>query len=399
MKPVTLSSKKSDLTQGGGTGAPSKTARQSGLELMRVVLMLSIIAHHYVVNSGIVQYIDTQALGLRDIFLLLWGMWGKTAINAFVLITGYFMCTRRLRWTKFLKLFFEIKFYRLLFTAIFIILGMYPLTFQSIGSVLSINLMTAGNSFPASILFLYLLIPFLNKWIDALGRSMLAKLIAVLVLLFTVTTTFFSNTHIFNEVFWYATLYLIAAYIRLYPMRWMDDRSTTGKLLLISLALSYVSVVGMLAAMNWTSLFPGLAPYYDSPTYAYFFVADSSKALALLVGVAAFMYFKNLDIGYIPAINTIASTAFGVLLIHANSDTMRRFVWRELLNVADMYYSPFPALLVQALLVPLGIYFVCGLLDMARIRYLERPLFRLIDRHAEAIEGFVRSRLKTINLT
>lgn len=137
MKPVTIGAKKSDLPQ-GGTGASSKTARQSGLELMRVVLMLSIIAHHYVVNSGIVQNIDTQALGLRDIFLLLWGMWGKTAINAFVLITGYFMCTRRLRWTKFLKLFLEIKFYRLLFTAIFIILGMYPLTFQSIGSVLSL---------------------------------------------------------------------------------------------------------------------------------------------------------------------------------------------------------------------------------------------------------------------
>ena len=247
--------------------------------------------------------------------------------------------------------------------------------------------MTAGNSFPASILFLYLLIPFLNKWIDALGRSML-----------TVTTTFFSNTHIFNEVFWYATLYLIAAYIRLYPMRWMGNRSVTGKLLFVSLALSYVSVVGMLAAMNWTSLFPGLVPYYDSPTYAYFFVADSSKMLALLVGVAVFLYFKNLNIGYIPAINTIASTAFGVLLIHANSDTMRRFVWHGLLNVANMYYSPFPALLIQALLVPVGIYFVCGLLDMARIRYLEMPLFRFIDKHAEAIEGFVRRRLKSINL-
>lgn len=79
--------------------------RESGIELFRIIAMLLIVAHHYVVNSGV-----TQLLGgdyFKDLFYYLFGMWGKTGINCFVLITGYFMCQSNITLRKFLKLFFR----------------------------------------------------------------------------------------------------------------------------------------------------------------------------------------------------------------------------------------------------------------------------------------------------
>ena len=68
--------------------------RSSNIELFRILSMITIVAHHYVVNSGLLDCIEKQApLEFKDYFLILFGMGGKTGINCFVLITGYFMCT------------------------------------------------------------------------------------------------------------------------------------------------------------------------------------------------------------------------------------------------------------------------------------------------------------------
>ncbi|MDO5448987.1 MAG: acyltransferase, partial [Clostridia bacterium] len=59
-----------------------KTERESGIELLRIFAMLLIIAHHLVNNSGISHLYDYAHPSWRMFCLLVWGMWGKTAINA-----------------------------------------------------------------------------------------------------------------------------------------------------------------------------------------------------------------------------------------------------------------------------------------------------------------------------
>ena len=49
--------------------------RSSNIELFRIVTMLIIVAHHYVVNSGLLTIVGTQSiLKAKDIFLLLFGL-------------------------------------------------------------------------------------------------------------------------------------------------------------------------------------------------------------------------------------------------------------------------------------------------------------------------------------
>ena len=42
--------------------------------------MLLIVAHHYVVNSGLMSVMKEEPLHIQSIFLYLFGMWGKTGI-------------------------------------------------------------------------------------------------------------------------------------------------------------------------------------------------------------------------------------------------------------------------------------------------------------------------------
>ena len=53
---------------------------------------------------------------------------------------------------------------------------------------------------------------------------------------------------------------------------------------------------------------------------------DTNRIMAVLTVVSAFLFFKNLKLKHCPIINRFAASAFGVLLIHANSDVMRKWL-------------------------------------------------------------------------
>ena len=97
--------------------------RSSNFELYRIICMLMIVAHHFVVNSGLSSGegpMNTFPTAANTLFLWLFGMWGKTGINCFLLITGYFMCKSTISLKKFIKLLLWIYFYKIIIFCIFI---------------------------------------------------------------------------------------------------------------------------------------------------------------------------------------------------------------------------------------------------------------------------------------
>ena len=357
----------------------SGSKRLSNLELMRIVLMLFIIAHHSVVNSGVMWLWDPSTLHGKAMFLTIWGMWGKVCINAFVMITGYFMCTSRLTWVKFARLLFTVCFWNAALGLVFVGLGLMG------GGELSATLLSpfvsVDNSFTASFLIMYLMIPFLNALLSTLDRRGLQRLLLLLLWVSVVCTTFLRSPTAFSEVRWYATLYLVAAYIRLYPARWFDDPVVSRRAFLVCVALSVASVVGILAVQAATGA--------GSVTTSYFFVNDSGKVLAFLTGITCFLFFKNLKMPHVPAMNAVASTAFGVLLIHANSDAMRTWLWGSVLDIPGAYaHMGGMQLVAYMVLVMFGVFAACSAMEALRLRFVEKPLFRWLDANRAEIERY-----------
>lgn len=55
----------------------SPQIRNSNIELYRIIVMLLIVAHHYVVNSGFMEKMQDSPLSPQSIFFYLFGEWGK----------------------------------------------------------------------------------------------------------------------------------------------------------------------------------------------------------------------------------------------------------------------------------------------------------------------------------
>lgn len=344
-----------------------KKPRNSNLELYRIIVMLLIVAHHYVVNSGLMPELDKDPLSAKSIYFYLFGMWGKTGINCFVLITGYFMCKSHITIRKFLKLLLEVEFYNIIFYAIFTATSYQPFSLKE--AVLMLwPIKSIATGFTSCFLVFYMFIPFLNVLISHLDKKMHGKLVLLCLFTYTLMGTIHRFEVSMNYVSWFCVLYFIASYIRLYGFCPRLSTAKWGGITCLMVILSILSVLYMAYKQS-----------IGQPHWAYSYVADSNTLLAVLTAVASFMFFKDLKMKHHKWVNTIAASTFGVLLIHANSDTMRQWLWKDTLHNAEKYYTPDACL--YALLAVLGVFVICIMIDYIRIHTVEKWTFKVIDKY------------------
>ena len=293
--------------------------------------------------------------GYNCIALLLgWG--GKTAINCFVLITGWFMCKQEFKWRKLLKLYLEVKLYRLVIYLIFLISGYDSFALKEFYKMIFEVAFYLGKGFTSSFIAFYALIPFINKLIGVLNRKEHKRLVIALITVFSIIPTLFLNGF-YEYISWYVTLYLLAAYLRLYPARIFDNKRITRYASIITLLLSWASV----GVIYYTAV------YFKQSLPWYWFVADSNKILALATSVAVFCFFKNISLGQNRFINTVASSTFGVLLIHASSDTMRRWLWQDVCkNVWHFQNDSLCGFILHAFTCTIAVFSACASIDLIR---------------------------------
>ena len=343
----------------------NRGGRDSNFELFRIILMLLIVAHHYVVNSGLVQLYDFNHITGNMIFLQLFGFAVKIGINCFVFITGYFMIKSQFKFQKLLKLYLEIKFYTVVIYGVFLITGYEIFSFSGCLKTIFNVIYGVQEGFAATFVFMYMLIPFINAMLLSINKRMHLTLIGILVFLYTIISTFLLHDT-YSNLGWMITTYIIAAYVRLYPCKLFENKKLYIWGTIISVGLSWLSIL----VVDFIGYKIGFRSFYHM-------VANEHKFLALTCSFSMFMLFKNIKIKQNQVINTIAASTFGVLMIHANSDAMRTFLWQDLLRNTSYYNSPF--LVVHAVVSVLLVYIVCVLIDQARIRFLEKPLFRFIE--------------------
>lgn len=87
MKKHTLVNERSNLV-----GKP----RNSSIELLRIIAMICIVAHHSIVNSGIITEITPENVMSRNaIFALLFGWGGRRQLIVLCLLQGI-LCARQI---------------------------------------------------------------------------------------------------------------------------------------------------------------------------------------------------------------------------------------------------------------------------------------------------------------
>lgn len=341
--------------------------RNSNLELYRIVAMFLIVCHHYVVNSGLtLGCLSSDFSNANNVFAQLFGAWGKTGINCFMLITGYFMCKSHITLQKFLKLMGQIYFWRFVIFFVFCLFGIEQVSFTGLVKLI-IPIPMVETNFTSCFILFWLFIPFLNILIENLNKKMHLRLLALCLFIYSFLY-FLPKVHVvYNYVSWFIVLYFIASYLRLYPVRKDSDAKFWFFATMVSIIASLSMSIGYMILSGKGLLWS--------------FLVDSNAPMALVVSICSFMWFKNIKIKQSKWINLVGASTFGVLLIHANSDAMRQWLWVDTLQNVKWFSSDY--FLLHMLISTVSIFVICILLDRLRIIFVERPIMK---RYSKLIE-------------
>jgi len=344
--------------------------RNSSIEALRIMAIIMIIFHHFSFYGGFEW--GTPSISIPRLWYNFIFMGGKIGVNLFVFISGYYLINdngRVFRLNKIAKLVGQVLFYSLV---IYMIGGMIGAQDLGVSSLIKACFPITFSRwwFVSTYFVLYLLHPFLNKLLHSMDKSMYQTFLLVLVTFWSVIPTFTSSSYEGNSLLWFATLYSISGYIRLYGLN--NKFSTMHYFIfwLICSFLSYISsVVFTILGTKWE--------FFASHT-TYFF--GESKITTLLISLNLFMIFATLKMNYHKWINTFASASFGVYLIHDNS-LIRNFLWTELFKNA--HYQESLLLIPYSIMVVAIVYLVCSFIDLFRQHMIEKPFMIIVKRYSE----------------
>jgi surface polysaccharide O-acyltransferase-like enzyme len=355
--------------------------RSSNLELLRILSMVLIIAHHYSVHGGF--NLNDNSIYFNKVIVQILSIGGKLGVNCFILITGYFMIDSCFKFKKLIKLWIEIFIYSVSITLIFYCLGISDFNIKYlVKSFLPITFNLYW--FATTYVILYILTPFINVFINNVKKTTFLQLILLILTLWSIIPTFTNQEVGGTSVTWFITLYLIAAYIKKYPNTYCDKCLANILLAVIFYSLIIISVILFDIMGTKYSIFSNHATY----------LMGINKLPLVICSIALFLGFKNLKIEVNSFINSIAECMFGVYLIHDNS-LVRTYIWLKLFKNNSFILSPY--LLLHSIFAIITTFLICTFIDKLRIIFIERPIMRLIDTKWFIVQNSISSLKSKVN--
>lgn len=281
------------------------------------------------------------------------------------------MCTSKITIKKFVKLMGQIYFYKIVIFAVFSFFGYETISLNRIVTLI-MPVWGFNDNFVSCFIGFWLTIPFLSVLVQNMNKRQHQQLLALSLCIYTILGSVPSFRVSFNYITWFGIIFFIASYIRLYPAAIFERKKLWGWLTFVCLLFAMASII--LLRYFWGQRV-GLG---------YNFVSDSNKIFAVAIAVCSFLWFKNLNIRYSKVINAFGAATFGVLLIHANSDAMRTWLWNDTIDVVGHYCLPFGQLVLFSICVVLAVFLVCNLIDQLRIATFEKWFFNWYDRKLSA---------------
>lgn len=318
-----------------------------------------IIAHHYVIHSGAFDPV-MPPLNSELIFFLTIQALGKIGVMIFFTISAWYLCMEKQpTMLKALKrswiLEREVLFYSLGLCSVFLVFAKQYLSIR----------MTAFSLFPtisgmwwyvtAYVIFL-LLCPSLTRGLRAVGEKVHASLCALLLIGWGIIAGLLpievleSNTSGFVG---FLFIYILVSFYRWYLDDWSSKIAwimvAVGSLLIV---ISILSIQLLGTALNSDRI-------RAESTYL---ASGCIKPPVLLVGFGLMLLFEKRQFTN-KLINAIASTTFGVYLIH-DYVPIREVLWHSRFGLKTLYNEPYAV--PESILTIIIVFLFCMMVDFVR---------------------------------
>ena len=321
-------SQKTNTYRGGsmtGTGATTLKKRNPGFELLRIIAMFMILTLHFNGRTASLLRLGEPATGI-NIFATLTESIAITGVNAYVLISGYFLSKGRVKPSRLIQLICRVYFYTILISVAMMAVGTYVVHIDSSAYKLVEYIFPISSEhywFVTAYVIMFVFAPVMNAAVEHLTRKQLKAVLLGLLTWFcfikSIVPVLFPTDHFGYEYGWFLCLYLIAAYIRKYDIKLFYSAKNSAIVYLISVAVIFTMSVSL---HHFNLIHGGLAHYSEVPfNFNFFFTLTGS------LGLFSFFRFYRMKEGRAADIaRALGPMTFGVYLLHMHVEIRDRWV-------------------------------------------------------------------------
>lgn len=337
--------------------------RNSNLEILRIIAIIMIIMHHYAIYSG---FLWDSEVTVNRVIIDFFKMFGKLGVCLFIIISGYFYDKSKFTIKKFTILILQVFIYAIIGLGIGIVINSDKLNIMNI--IKSILPTTMGLYWFASCyVLIYIFTPFFRKIIGNISKKDFKILLTIMIFIWGILANIPKTKTFFSEFIWLIVIYFIGAYIKKYNCNFMkNNKNRIGLVILIIIMMNIMTIVLELLATK-IEIFAKVENY----------VSNINSPFVLVLTILIFTIFKSLKVKNNRIINKIASTTFGIYLIHENV-FLRDIIWEQLVNGNKYISSPF--LILNAVGGVVGVFLLAMVIDFIIEKLIINSLIKIMSK-------------------
>lgn len=344
------------------------TGREANFELLRLVSMLFVVILHYLSKGQVLpEFTDGYPTENQYLAYLLESI-AIVAVNAFLLVSGYFLINGKFRCERVLELMAQVLFYAVLIPVILLLSGVITMDGMNLYSIANdiFPIQTEHYWFATYYIFLYLCTPVLNRGLHQMTKKQHQYLIVFLLIAFSVLKSVIPVPLAIDrkgyDLVWFICVYVLAAYIRLYGIPFYN--SMRKSMAVYGLCVLAIFLYGI--GIGVVGFSTGKLADQIGEVFHY------NHILNIMAAVSFFYIFYHMKVcrkGLGNLICRISPYALGVYLLHEHIEV--RYLWPAWFHVKEFSETLWfvPHMVTTVLCI-----FIIGLMA----DYLRCKVFRLV---------------------
>lgn len=346
-----------------GKKAPGKNAkspRMANLELLRCLAMMMVVVLHFLGKGNVLPDLMDRKLGGMGMAAWLLECFCIVAVNLYMMISGYFLCTSSFKPSRLLQLWLQVWVYSVGVGLLSCFLGIYPAEEFSFHYLLTLGLpISMGHYwFLTAYFFLYLLLPLFGRTLQEMSKKQMQVVLGLLLFTFCILKSVLPARLEMDakgyDCLWYLCVFLTAAYIRRFGLGIPKKKG----------GCAFLYLAGVLAVFGGTM---GLRQVYlrtGSLEHIMKICIEYNHILPLAASVGLFGWFLKIKVPerITGPVNKIAPYTLGVYLLHENLGV--RYAWQKWFGADGI--DSVGSLACRTLLAAVTVFAVGILTDMLR---------------------------------
>lgn len=309
----------------GKVNSAGRKPRMANLELLRCIAMMMVVVLHYLGKGNLLGDLSSESMTATGILAWVLEMFCIVAVNVYMLLSGYFLCTSTWKVSRLIKLLLQVWTYSVVIGLLAVVTGIYPMEDFSLHYLFTLFFpVSMGHYwFMTAYVFLYILLPLFGGAVRKMTKQQMQ---VTLVLLFVAFCILKSVLPVRLEMdgkgydcLWYLCMFLMAAYIRRFGMPVLNKKGRCLLGYVVCCLLIFAGTFGL----RLVYLKTGSLEHIMKICIEYNHILPAAAAV-LLLG-----FFLQVQVSGKAAelINKIAPYTLGVYLLHENIGV--RYAWQQ----------------------------------------------------------------------